>query len=75
MRHGCLHWQIHYKEVAAECVLPQIPAVIRLFFYNTHKKMLLLNVPVPRHKVYKEKYLYYVLQHTLMFAMSIFVRL
>lgn len=39
------------------------------------QKMLLLNVPVPRHKVYKEKYLYYVLQHTLMFAMSIFVRL
>lgn len=37
MGHGCLHWQIHYKEVATECVLPQIPVVIRLFFY-THTK-------------------------------------
>lgn len=37
MGHGCLYWQIHYKEVAAKCVLPSIPAVIRSFFYNTHK--------------------------------------
>lgn len=75
MGHGCLHWQIHYKEVAAKCVLPQIPAVTRSFSCNTHKKKLLLNVPVPKHKVYKEKYLYYVLQHTLMLAINISKRL
>lgn len=45
---------------AYQIILPQ----------HTHKK-LLLNVPVPRHKVYKEKYLYQVLNHTLMFAMNI----
>lgn len=38
MGRGCLHWQIHYKEVAAKCVLPQILAVTRSFFYSTHKK-------------------------------------
>lgn len=75
MGQGCLHWQIHYKEVAAKCVLPQIPVVIRSFSYNTHKIKLLLNVPVPKHKVYIEKYLYYIFQHTLMFAMSISKRL
>lgn len=38
MGQGCLHWQIHNKEVAAKCVLPQIPVAFRSFFYNTHKK-------------------------------------
>lgn len=45
-----------------------------ILLQHTQKK-LLLNVPVPKHKVYKEKYLYYVLQHTLMLAINISKRL
>jgi len=35
--HGCLHWQTHPKDVAAQCALPQIPGVIRSFCYNMRK--------------------------------------
>lgn len=29
MGHSCLHWQMHYVEAGAKCILPQIPVVIR----------------------------------------------
>lgn len=41
-----------------------------ILLQHTEKK-LLLNVPVPRNKVYKEKSLYQVLEHILKFAMNI----
>lgn len=40
-----------------------------ILLQHTEKK-LLLHVPVPRNKVDKEKYLYQVLEHTLMFAVN-----
>lgn len=70
MGHGCLHWQIHYKEAVAKCFASDSCGYQIILLQHT-AKLLLLNVPVPRNKVYEEKYLYQVLEHILKFAMNI----
>lgn len=75
MGHGCLHWQMHYKEVAAKCFFVSDSCSYQIILLQHTQKKLLLNVPVPKHKVYKEKYLCCILQHTLMLAINISKRL